>query len=266
MSITDSTTDSTTDGTTDSSAGNTSNSSAGNIADSITDSSTTTPPVPQKAAVDKEPVISTRLVDWNLMVNNALNTPEIVSLLTPRGYGTDVMEEGLGLISAAQTQQSALTSALGSQLQATKTFTETLKTAEVSYSDFRVTARSVYLNAAANPQPWSALNLSGRVPTTASGFISKANASYGNALNDSSLLATLARNGYDEAGVRTAQADISALDRANRAQEAAIGAGLSATMARDSAYAPTKQWVSSFKKVARRALRGRADLLKTIGL
>jgi len=56
-----------------------------------------------------------------------------------------------------------------------------------------------------------------------------------NALNDSSLLETLSQSGYDEAVVEKALADITGMDRANKAQESAKGACIAATGARDAA-------------------------------
>lgn len=214
----------------------------------------------------KEPLIATALTEWNLMISNAMNNSEIAAILLPKGFSQEVLSYGQSLITTAQSRQSALTAALGAQKQATQSFRAALQTARLSYSDFRETARGVYFSETQNPQPWSALNLSGQIPDPISGFISKANATYYNALTDSNIPEALAAYGYDDAGVKKAQADIATVERANQAQEVVKGSCIAATSSRDAALKPAKEWVFTFKKIARRALKDRKDLQTMLGL
>jgi len=80
------------------------------------------------------------------------------------------------------------------------------------------------------------------------------------------LRSELAVYGYDEAGLSAARAMVEAMAAADQAQEQAKGANLLATSERDEAYKAMTTWMGTFKRVARRALRERPDLLAALGM
>jgi len=217
-------------------------------------------------AKTSEKQIASEVAENELTLNNALSVAEILGLISPRGYPAERLEEGLVITRTVRSKQAAKDGALGAQTAATAGFQAAFGGARMGYADFRETARAHYGSAVESPGPWLALGLAGSAPTDTEGFLGAAYACFDNALADEATLADLTIYGYDAAGIQAERAKVEGMDAANQAQERAKGAKLRATAERDEAYRAMKRWMGAFKRIVRRVLKDRPDLLVKLGL
>lgn len=201
------------------------------------------------------------IAGFELVLTNASTDVEIAELMEARGYTRERIDEGLALIRAARSCQQAHQAEQGNQLQATATFKDAFAAARSAYADFRETARAHFKSAATSPTDWQALGLSGVAPQDALGFISSAYASFDNAQASPEIMSALATYGYTAEKISAARAAVSAVEAANQAQERAKGDVQHATAEQEQANQQAKDWISTFKRIARRALQTRPDLL-----
>lgn len=213
-----------------------------------------------------ETQIETVLTNHTLTLNNALADPEASALLALKGFPAEKLNEGLARIEAARDKQEARLVAAGAQLAATDQFKTAFAAARTAYADFRETARAHYGSEAQNREIWEALKLGGAAPQNAQSFIGTAYLTFDNALADPDIVAELTPYGYDQAGLLAERAVIEAMDEANQAQELAKGNSQRATVERDEAMEELRVWMGKFRRIARRALKGRDDLLVKLGL
>lgn len=213
-----------------------------------------------------ETQIETVLTNHALTLNNALADPEISAMVALRGFPPEKLNEGLTKIETARDKQEARLVAAGAQLAATDRFKAAFAEARTVYADFRETARAHYGSEAQNREIWEALKLGGAAPQNVQSFIGAAYLTFDNALANPEIVADLTSYSYDETGLLARRAVIEALDEANQAQELAKGNSQRATAERDAAMAEVRVWMGKFRRIARRALMGRDDLLVKLGL
>ena len=206
------------------------------------------------------------ITGFELTLTNLAAEPEIAAIMQAHGFPGERVNEGLALVRAARGCQQARQAELGKQLQATAAFKEAFAAASKTYADFRETARAHFKSASANPEPWQALGLTGLTPRTTENFIGAAYTTYDNALADQKIMGELALYGYDRSQIEMARGKVAAVEAANQAQERAKGAALGTTAEQDQAYEQAKVWMSAFKRIARRALQERPDLLTKLGM
>lgn len=206
------------------------------------------------------------ITGFELTLTNVSAEPEIAALMQARGFPKERVDEGLALVRAARAGQQTRQAELGNQKQATAAFTEAFAAARSAYADFRETARAHFKNAKASPAAWQALGLTGLMPQDTDGFIDTAYATFDNALANPEIVAALTPYGYNSEKITQARATVAAAAGANQVQERAKGAALRTTAVQDQAYEQAKAWMSVFKRIARRALQGRPDLLAKLGM
>ena len=177
------------------------------------------------------------------------------------------MDEGLAAQQAAQVAFTARQTAM-SVGDATSTALEAADaTARQSYTDFRETGRTVADasdGAAGKAAARIALGLNGKVPANRQTFLPLARTSY--AAQQAPYAASFATYGYSETALNALVVSLDALEQAIRARDAAEAAAKEATRQRDGAFTALKAWLTSFKRIARVALRQSPDLLAKLGL
>jgi len=206
------------------------------------------------------------ITGFELTLTNLSAEPEIAALMQARGFPKERIDEGLTLVRAARGCQQARQAELGNQKQATAAFTQAFAAANSAYADFRETARAHFKNANTSPSAWQALGLAGSMPRDTQSFISAAYATFDNALANPEIVAALTPYGYTGEKITQARAAVAAAADANQAQERAKGAAVGTTAEQDQAYEQAKDWMNAFKRIARRALQGRPDLLTKLGM
>jgi len=206
------------------------------------------------------------ITGFELTLTNVSADAEIAALMQARGFPKERVDEGLALVRAVRAGQQARQSELGNQKQATAAFKDAFAAASSAYADFRETARAHFKNAKTSPSAWQALGLAGSAPQDTQGFINAAYATFDNALASKEILGALTPYGYDSKKITQARAAVAAAEAANQAQERAKGAALRTTAEQDQAHEAAKAWMSAFKRIARRALQKRPDLLTKLGM
>ena len=210
----------------------------------------------------RENVISS----FELILTNACAEAEIAGLMGARGFPKERVEEGLALVRAARTAHHARKAEMGTQLQAMVAFNQAFAAANKAYIDFREVARAHFQSSKVSPTVWQALDLDAKVPQDTLGFISAAYATFDNALAHSTIVAALAPYGYTAEKISEARAFVSVAEKASQFQERVRGVTLHAAVDQEQAYLAIKAWMNAFKRVARRTLQGRADLLARLGM
>jgi hypothetical protein len=109
---------------------------------------------------------------------------------------------------------------------------------------------------------WATLGLAGKQPRGTAAFIAAGYTLFDNA----GSVAALANLGYTEEKIAAERGKIEAFDSANQVQEAAKGAAQQATQDQDAALAAMNDWVMTYLKIAKVALRNKKQLLEKIGV
>ena len=206
------------------------------------------------------------ITGFELTLTNVSAETEIAALMQARGFPKERLDEGLTLVRAVRAAQQARQAVLGDQKQATAVFTDAFAAANSAYADFRETARAHFKDAKTSPSAWQKLGLAGSAPRDTQSFINTAYATFDNALANQEIAAALTPYGYTGEKITQARAAVAAAEAANQAQERAKGAALGTTAEQDQAYEQAKDWMNAFKRIARRALQGRPDLLAKLGM
>jgi hypothetical protein len=217
-------------------------------------------------SAERDQQMDSVITGFELTLTNLSAEPEIAALMQARGFPKGRVDEGLALVRAARGCQQERQAELGNQLQATAAFKDAFAAASSAYADFRETARAHFKNASANPSAWQKLGLAGKAPQDTLGFINTAYATFDNALANPEIVAALMPYGYTGEKITQARAAVAAAADANQAQERAKGAARGTTTGQDQAYEQAKAWMNTFKRIARRALQGRPDLLTKLGM
>jgi hypothetical protein len=203
--------------------------------------------------------IAERLNTAKVTIANSLAEPEIQSLVEDYGYSSGRLNEGMALYEAALAAVNAQKSAEGAQQQATQELKSAEKTARDAYQSLAKVARAIFKNDKAR---LTAFGLKGTAPITTAGFLAAASVLFDNA----AAAPSLPEFGYDAARMASERAKINAFDLANQKQEAAKGAAQQATREQVSALAALDAWNAQYLKIARVALRSKAQLLEKIGV
>ena len=219
------------------------------------------PPKPRAPRSDQDQVIANDITDAQQVIETAKTDAELKPLLEDKGYDAAEMDKGAVLQSAAQAAYNGRQKASGKQKEATALAIAVEKSARVTYSDFRETARALY----AEEADVAKLGLKGKVPADLQKFITAARASYSGA-KDEPYASRLAKRGFKPADNANAEAQLKALATADAEQETAIADAQQATKERDAAYEALMAWMNEFKRIARVALRDKPTLARKLKL
>lgn len=195
-------------------------------------------------------------------ITKARDNPDIVALLTPRGYDVAALQGGLVLQGAARDAFNARPKAVGKAAIAKETRNTAWKAAAQDYVDFRGTAQAVFKTDAVARK---ALGAGGPVSKDLQKFVSQATASY-TAAGGEVYAAPLANRGWTTARLTLALAALSALLECDNKFKATDSAAKASTTARDAAHAALSAWLSEFCKIARLALKNYPEHRATLGL
>jgi len=209
----------------------------------------------------KDEQLSGEIAGFEFVLNSLVAAPEIATIMQAHGFPQERIDAGLALVQTARAKQQARGVEVGNRLKATTNFEQAFAAASKAYADFRETARAHFESASANPDAWESLKLTGVTPRKVDSFIDTAYATYDNALANPEIMAALAPYGYVAAKIGEARGLVAAVRAADQTQEHAKGAALRATTEQDEAVEQAKAWVKAFKRIARRALLDRPDLL-----
>jgi hypothetical protein len=196
------------------------------------------------------------------LIETALDNAEILALLAPRGYDIAALDDALTTKYApAQAGFDARQVAMGILSSSNIALAATEAQERKDFADYREIARASF----PLPADRLALGLNGTAPTDLDKFLTVATASYG-AGKKAPYTAKLTLRGYAPASIDAELQGLKGVTSLAKAAANAKGAAEKATATRDKAAKALKDWTAEFRKVAKRTLRGRTDLLAALDL
>ena len=206
---------------------------------------------------------ATRMQAAITLINNSLNDPEILELVSAYGYTTDRLNEGLALHTQATAAISAQAAAAGAQRAATLRATAAEKQSRAEYTALARIIRAIFTAGSAERR---ALGIQGPTPDSEQGFIAAATKLYDNALSVDTIRDTLATYGYNAQRLAAERATVNAFVQARQGQIAAISAAVEATAAQTAALDTLARWVSRYLAIVTTALQHNPQLRERLGM
>jgi hypothetical protein len=195
-------------------------------------------------------------------LTTARDSADILALLTPRGYDAAALDEALTSLQVpAQAAYDARQSAMAQLRSANEALAGAENQERKDFADYREIARAAFPGATDQV----ALGLKGTAPKDLEKFLTAATASYG-AGKKAPYTAKLTVRGYAPAAIDVELQGLKGVANFAKAQATAKGAAQKATTTRDAAAKALATWIGEFRKVAKRTLRTRPDLLAALEL
>jgi len=190
--------------------------------------------------------------------------PEILALLTPKGYSLDRLNALImqaNAVSAALTEQANQS---GQKQHATQQQVAHWDELERAYQELATTVRTIFLR---RPDLQEALGTNRAQPRNTAGFLQAAHQLITNAM----VLAepdksTLAQAGFPDGALTAAYQKLLAFEAAELAQEQQKGTALGATHEKDLELAQLEEEFRIFRRLAKLALKDHPEHLKALGL
>lgn len=228
--------------------------------------STPTPPPPAETKTRKiaeqDQKIANAIGEAFVILSVAAGDDEILALLGSRGYDAAALTDALeNLHAPAQAAYDARQLALGTAASATAALARVEKQERKDWADYREIARAAF------PQDADriALGLKGSIPSDLEKFLTAAQASYA-AGKKSPYSTKLALRGFSSTAIDSELAGLKGVVQSAKARAIAAGRAQKATATRNATAKTLAAYVSEFRKVAKRSLRERPDLLAKLGL
>lgn len=190
--------------------------------------------------------------------------PEILALLTPKGYSLDRLNSLIVQANAVSAARSEQANQRGQSRQSTHQQLTHWREVESAYQELATTIRTIFLR---RPDLQEALGTNRTLPQDTAGFLQAATQLFSNAL----VLAepdktALSQAGFPESAINGAYQKLLAFEAAERAQERQKGTAMSATHEKDIELAQLEEEFRIFRRLAKLALKDHPEHLKALGL
>ena len=212
-------------------------------------------PIPQ--------VITDLLTRTRTGLTNARDTPDILAALTPFGYDEVRLNEGLGLVDAAEAEAERQEREYADQYNASNRLEEEAAALRAMYVRHVKLARVAF---PAGTEGHVALSLRGERAKGIDGLRAQARSFYRAIEASPDLQAALAPLTVDAAAVTAGLAQVEAVESARVAQQKETGEAQRATHTRDDAVAELRGFWTDFTRVAKIALEDQPQLREVLGL
>lgn len=194
---------------------------------------------------------------------NARDTPDILAALTPFGYDTIRLDEGLTLADAAEAEAERQEKEYADQYNASNQLAEAVGALKAMYVRHVKLARVAF---APGTEGYVSLGLRGERARSMPGLLSEARSFYRSIEGSAALQAALAPLTVDAAAVTAGLAQADAVEAAQVAQRKEIGEAQRATRTRDDAAAELQGFWTDFARVAAIALEDQPQQREILGL
>ncbi len=222
----------------------------------------TAPETAAKRAKTAE-TIATGIAGNKLSLDSALNDPEITLKLAKFNMTKERIQAMANLAGEVATLQAVQKKEQGEAVAATVQLNTLREAADDLYSDYLELARFIFKN---NEAARKALVLDGVRKKAFAAWGEEARLFYTNALNNKDIFAEFLKNGITADMLKAGEAALKkALDYKVNAEKEKAEA-IRATELRDAKLEELETFMAGFRAFARVALKGRADLLKKIGV
>lgn len=186
---------------------------------------------------------------------------EVAGALAEYGYDAERFEEGRGLCRLLQDSFNRRQALLSEYSSLSNRLQQMDKSLYKNFSDFRVVARALFKDRSDRRK----LGVSGRRSSDRQRMLTTITASTA-AAGQEPFLEPLSRHGYGAERLKTLQQEVEALRALDNEQDSAAILAKEATSIRNEAAFQLKQWASSFRSIAKRALREDPDWLDILDM
>lgn len=193
------------------------------------------------------------------LIQNVLQSANILTLLSGRGYDEVRLQAGMDLRAAAQAGFEGRAAAIAAKRKASSELNAQDHIVRMLFEDFRMIGRAIFTDDSSR----SALSMKDYVSSDRQTFITRARAACISALGEP-YLSALTEFGYDEAFINGIKAGVDELEALDAVQNGAIQAAVEATVNRNEAYENLYAWVKQFRTIAHTTLRHDPELLKIL--
>ena len=183
---------------------------------------------------------------------------EAVAQLTPRGFDSAGLAEGLAACDTAQTRFNAREIAADNKRIAAKVLKAADTAARAGYAGFSRIAAKVFKD---NPTAKAAVVIPSRQIQDQDKFLTFVEGAYNTAMSRSTYQAALNKRGYTADALQSELAKLKAWSKASADYEAAVQASNRTTAERKAAVKALQAWWAEFYATAQVALKDRPDLL-----
>ena len=205
------------------------------------------------------------LMRSELVISGAQSDPEILSAMEMFGYDSAALMEAQAQLEGVQEFLVVVQQARAAQKEATHTVKLAFSTARVACSDLAILAREVFKD---DNAALATIGLSrGNQPQALADFLLYADRLFAGALTaPDAIKQKLAARGYGVARLTSEKTKVETLHRLNQAQEQAKGTAQDLTPQQAHLLNELDSWTMTYRKLARRALRERPQLLEKLGI
>lgn len=204
--------------------------------------------------------INRRIVQNQNAIENAINQPEILSLMSIFGYDRKKLRIGKVNCEQANLLQLAKQKKYGSQFDATDTLKGEFEAVKIQYDEHRALAKLAFKGQRGTLEK---LQLNGARKRNKEEWIAQAMAFYN---SSAEIEEVIGRYGVSPEALAQTKAMLEALSSARQQQLQKIGEAQSATQKRDEAIKTMDTWMKEFRSVARIALKDNPQLLEALGI
>lgn len=206
--------------------------------------------------------IAEQLLAAQVAIDGSMADEEILTAVSPYGYPLERFEAAKTLYEETRTRVNRQKREYGEQFSATQEMEAAWEAADAAYTDTLKIARIAFKN---DPDARQSLMLGGNRKRSFYGWLSQADALYGNMIGHPASMAAMAPFGYDQAKLEAEAALVEDARAANLAQEREKGEAHAATRARDAKLDELNEWVADYKVIATIALPVDGQKLESLG-
>ncbi|TAJ09432.1 hypothetical protein DMA11_20010 [Marinilabiliaceae bacterium JC017] len=203
------------------------------------------------------------LFQCNLRISNTINDGAIQEKVAPMGYTAEKMQEGNVLLESAKDSCQAFEKEHGDVDHAFADRNREKEAAHITYMQM-VEIGKVALKNDTGAQ--STLQLTGRRPTTWSGWIKQTRNFYHNLMENEPWMAAMAGFGMTEEKMQAGLEQVLRVEKFAEVIMREQGDAQNATQQRDAKLEELHEWVSDYEVIARLALTESPQLLEKLGI
>lgn len=209
--------------------------------------------------------IETILMRAELVTTGHSSDPDIQAALLPFSYDSAALTALSQQLTDCRATIAATVQSRGAQKGSTEQLKVDWDIAKDATATFRLVCQELLKD---EPGVLDGLGIrTGAAPRTIAAFLLYADTLFANALSASATVkAKLATRGYTDSRLTSEKAKIDALHTANQAQQQAKGTAQNLTPQQKQALADLDDAIMLYRKLARRALKGRPQLLEKLGI
>lgn len=207
--------------------------------------------------------IADKLLNYGIMINNAITDTDIAEAILNYGYSEEVMSKSKNLLQEVDALVKKQMSEYGQQFDATDSVINLWEVANHSYNKTLLIARIAFKS---NVEAQTALQLHGNRKRSLSGWLLQAQALYVNLMPNDEFMLLMAKYGYTAEKIASEKTLVDQLEEAKLNQAKEKGEAQQSTFDRDEKMDELDEWISEFRVIVKIALEDKAQWLEKLGI